>query len=200
MHYLIYHLPGLKAPLLPPEALDATERTAYARRGEPYLLMRSLLKHELARHSGEAPESIHFSYGAHGKPLYPPQPFNMSHSGELLCIALHHSEIGVDIERMRPRKHMPAMAERIMCPGQLAAWQERGCGVEEFFDCWCAAEALAKQCGGSLWHAQQRPFMWHPGGSICPLYDDAPRVELFEPAPGYRGAVAYMDAPFALQD
>ena len=190
MHYLIYHLPGLQAPLLSPAALDATERAAYARRGERYLLMRSLLKHELARHSHERAEDIRFTYGAHGKPTYAPQPFNMSHSGDLLCLALHHREVGVDIERVRVRRHMATIAERIMCPEQLAVWLQRGSSLEEFYDCWCAAEALAKHSGQSVWQAQQKPFLWR-AGSISPLYEAAPCVELFEPAPGYRGAVAF---------
>ena len=85
---------------------------------------------------------------------------------------------------------MPRLAERIMCPEQLSRWQQRHCPVGEFFACWCAAEALAKQCAGSIWQARQRPFLWHTHG-IEPLYPDAPTVELFEPAPGYCGAVAY---------
>lgn len=190
MHYLIYHLSRVQAELLPPEALDAAERAAYARRGERYLLVRSLLKRELARHSGEAAECIRFRYGENGKPHYAPQPFNMSHSGDLLCLALHHREVGVDIERVRARKHLAELAARILCPQQLAAWQARGCALEEFFDCWCAAEALAKHCGDSIWHALRRPFLWHSGG-ITPLGEGAPVVELFTPAPGYRGAVAY---------
>lgn len=192
MHYLIYHLPTASTELLPPETLDPAERATYARQGERYLLIRSLLKRELARHSGEAAESIRFCYGEHGKPLYAPQPFNMSHSGELLCLALHHSAVGVDIERVRPRKNLAATAESIMCPQQLAAWQQRACPAEEFFDCWCAAEALTKYSGCAIWSALQRPFLWRPGG-ITPLYEGAPCVELFEPAPGYSGAVAYAE-------
>lgn len=190
MHYLIYHLPQAQVELLPPQTLDAAERVAYAQRGERYLLMRSLLKRELARHSGEAAEDIRFRYGQMGKPHYAPQPFSMSHSGDLLCLALHHSAVGVDIERARPRPRLQKLAERILCPQQLAAWQQRGCDAAEFFDCWCAAEALAKHAGGSIWQAQQRAFVWRQGG-ITPLYEGAPAVELFTPAPGYHGAVAY---------
>lgn len=190
MHYLIYHLPSTNTELLTPAGLDVAELTACQRRGGCYLLIRSLLKRELARHSGEPAECIRFCYGPHGKPLYAPQPFNMSHSSDLLCIALHHSDIGVDIERMRPRKNLPALAERIMCPQQLAAWQSRGCDLAEFFDCWCTAEALAKHCGDTIWNALTRPFLWHPH-HITPLYTPAPTVELFTPAPGYHGAIAY---------
>lgn len=190
MHYLVYHLNRAQAELLQEKDLDAIEQKAYARRGSRYLLMRSLLKHELARLTGKDAATIRFTYGMHGKPAYTPQPFNMSHSGDVLCLAFHHSDIGVDIERIGKREHMAALARRIMCPPQFAAWQQRQSNAEEFYACWCTAEALAKQCGGSVWQAQQRPFLWHSSG-IEPLYESAPRVELFTPTEGYQGAVAY---------
>lgn len=190
MHYLLYQLSTVQADLLPPEALDATEQQAYARRGQRYLLIRTLLKRELARLTGKAAEDIRFTYTSTGKPEYDPYPFNISHSGDLLCLAFHHSPPGVDIERIRERAHLASLAHRIMCPQQLSAWQQRRCPTGEFYDCWCAAEALTKQCGSTIWQAQQRPFLWSHG-RIEPLYEHAPHIELFEPAAGYKGAMAY---------
>lgn len=189
MHYLIYHLPTAHTRLLPPDALDPREQAAYARRGESYLLERTLLRRELARLTGEPAERIRFTYTEHGKPEYAPQPFNLSHSGELLCLAFHHRPIGVDIEKMQPRAHLAALAQRIMCSEQHTAWQQRGCSTQEFYACWCAAEALAKLHGGSVWHAQSAPFLY-TAGRIEPLFERAPMVELFSPAEGYMGAVA----------
>lgn len=189
MHYLVYHLPTTSARLLPPSALDAHEQVALARRGPSYLLMRSLLKCELARLTGEPAESIRFTYTPQGKPVHETQPFNMSHSGELLCLAFHHRPIGVDIEQMRSLKHTAEVARRIMCPQQLANWQERGCQQQEFYACWCAAEAIVKLQGGSVWHAAHYPFLY-AAGRIAPLFEHAPLVELFTPAQGYMGAVA----------
>lgn len=190
MHYLVYHLPSVTVELLSPQNLDARERAAYAARGESYLTMRSLLKRELARLTGQAAEEIRFTYGAHDKPELATQHFNISHSGEMYCMAFHHTEVGVDIEQMRTRQNLPALARRIMCAEQHAAWVSRGCMAEEFYDCWCAAEAVIKLYGASIWQAQQYPFL-HRSGSICPLFDHAPSIELFSPAAGYRGAIAY---------
>lgn len=190
MHYLLYQLSAVQAELLPPEALDATEQAAYARRGQRYLLIRTLLKQELARLTGKSAVDIRFTYTSAGKPEYAPYPFNISHSGDLLCLAFHHNPLGVDIERMREKANLVPPARRIMCQQQFDAWQQRGCPAPEFYDCWCAAEALTKQCGSTIWQAQQRPFLWHSSG-IEPLYEHAPHIELFEPLKGYKGALAY---------
>ena len=190
MHYLVYNLSRVQIPLLPPEALDAAEQESYAKRGKSYLLERTLLRREIERLTGTPASSIRLTYSANGKPEYPPCPFNLSHSGELLCLAFHQTAVGVDIERMRPRTRLLSLARRIMCPEQLQAWQERGCPEQEFYSCWCAAEALIKLYGATIWQAQDYPFLYHPG-SIQPLFEHAPSVQLITPAAAYAGAVAY---------
>ena len=94
-------------------------------------------------------------------------------------------------ERMLLRRLMHAVAARIMAPRQLQAFRARGCPLQEFYACWCAAEALAKRAGGTIWGAAgEHPFLYGESG-ISPLFSLAPRVELFSPAPGYLGAVAF---------
>lgn len=192
MHYLIYHADSPCPPLLKPDELDAVEQEAFSRRGESYLRIRSILKRELARLSGVPAESIRFTYTAHGKPIFDSQPFNMSHSGDLLCLAFHHRDIGVDIEKVRERPGMKTTARRFMCDEQLHAWHERGCPAEDFFACWCAAEAIVKRYGASIWHAPQYPFLYK-NGCILPQFPQAPEIKLFTPAPGYQGAVAWQE-------
>lgn len=191
MHYLLYNMTETKVQLLRPEELDATEQTAYAKRGELFLKERSILRHELARHTGIPAAQVQLIYSAYGKPECEQQPFNLSHSGDLLCIAFHHKSVGVDIERIRPRRHMREIAQRIMSAAQWEAWQARGCKQYEFYVCWCASEALVKWCGKSVLRAREIPFLYVDGRiELCSPC--APVVDLFEAAPGYVGAVAYM--------
>lgn len=190
MHYLIHHLSEGKMQLLRPEELDPREQEAYAVRGEKFLRERSILKRELSRLTGLPIPQICLRYSEHGKPECEQQPFNLSHSGDLLCIAFHHRRVGVDIERIRPRCHMHEVARRIMSPEQWRAWQDRGGVVREFYVCWCAAEALAKWCGGSVLSARERPFLYLDE-RIEPCFPGAPLVEIFDPAPDFVGAVAY---------
>ena len=189
MDYIIYNIAELPAELAELTELPPEEQSQAARRGTRYTLVRTLLRRELSRRTGQAPQDIRLTYSEHGKPLYPEQPFNLSHSGECLCLAFHHREIGVDVERVRPRRFEP-LASRFMCAEQFSAFVHRGCRKEEFYACWCATEALVKHAGDTMWHAPDYPFMYHHGHIRC-LFSGAPVVELFTPMPGYQGALAY---------
>jgi phosphopantetheine--protein transferase-like protein len=105
-------------------------------------------------------------------------------------MAFHHEPIGVDVQQLRPAAVTQRLAERIMCADQLNNWCERGQSVDEFFACWCAAEAIVKHTGDTMWHALQYPFRFVHGRIVCD-FPNAPEVQLFQPMPGYCGAVAY---------
>lgn len=188
MDYLIYNIADIPRELSDLSLLPPQEQAEAARRGGNYALFRTLLRRELSRRTGIPPRDIELSYGAHGKPICATQPFNLSHSGDCLCLAFHHAAIGVDVERVRPRR-FDSLAARFMCPEQLEGFLSRGCPQDEFYSCWCAAEALVKHAGDTMWHAQQYPFVCYPGRIEC-RFAGAPEVLLFTPMPGYRGAVA----------
>ena len=173
--------------LLCPRELELT-----ATRGSRYLAARANLRRELGRILHRAPESLSFTSTELGKPLLADGElhFNQSHSGDILCLAVHDAPIGVDVQQLRPAVVSARLAARIMHPQQLQAWQARGSSAEEFFACWCAAEALVKHAASSIWQALRYPFLWQ-NGRIRPLFDNAPHVQLFTPASGYCGAVAY---------
>ncbi len=194
MEYLIYDMRSEAVSgigLLAPSELDATEQAAYAARGEGYLRERTILRQELARRCGRRPGEVLISYTESGKPICAEQPFNISHSGDLLCIAFHHGDIGVDIQRVRPLSRMADVAGHVFAEEQVTLWKSRGALQEEFFSAWCIAEALVKFAGGSVYTAASRfPFLYD-GSEVHPLFQSAPVIELFSPASGYAGAVAY---------
>lgn len=188
MEYLIFQPDKLNAPL-PPFILDAEEERQAERRGGAFRVIRTLLKLELARRTGIPAQDIHFDTGPHGKPLFAPQPFNISHSGNCLCLAFHSRDVGVDVEKMRPR-NFDKLAAQFMSPELLEHFRAGGCREEVFFSAWCVAEALVKHAGDTIWNARHYPFLIQDG-IVCPTYEQAPQVELFTPMAGYRGAVAY---------
>lgn len=188
MHYLLFHLDEL-----PPADFalpDSREREQAAVRGDRYRRIRCQLRRELERLSGIPAADIRFTYSEAGKPLLAEQPFNISHSGNLLCMAFHRNAVGVDVQQHRPVSRLRSVAERILSEEQLAALELFGFPEQEFFDCWCAAEALVKWAGDSIFNARRYPFIYD-SGHIRPLFENAPRVQLFTPEPGYSGAVAY---------
>ncbi len=191
MDYLVFNLAAPHVQQLADESLlSADEREATARRGARYLLVRSLLRRELARRLGGEAAAIRLHYNETGKPLHPDIHFNISHSGDCLAMAFdREAAIGIDVERLRPRARLDALAARIMCAEQLAAFRQRQCPPEEFYACWCAAEALVKCAGTSIWQAGEQPFVFE-SGRIRPLAEGMPPVRLFCPAPGCMGALA----------
>ncbi len=189
MDYLIYNIPGLNGTEVDTSVLSSGEKEEARRRGGHFARIRALLRHEIARRNGVSAAELSITYGPHGKPECSIQHFNLSHSGECLCLAFHHKPIGVDVERMRPRK-FDILAEKFMCTEQLEAFKSRNCPEDEFFACWCAAESLVKLAGDTIWNAKNHPFIYHHGRIIC-QFEMAPEVELFSPQPGYCGAVAY---------
>lgn len=190
MDYLVYQISSLSASaeeisaMLPPE-----EQAEASRRGGAYGAIRLQLRLELSRRTRIPPDRVKLTYNDYGKPDCMHQPFNISHSGDCLCMAFHHKSIGVDVERIRTRSY-EALATRFMSKPQLDGFRQRGCRQDEFFACWCAAEAIVKHAGDTMWHALQYPFRFVHGRIVCD-FPNAPEVQLFQPMPGYCGAVAY---------
>lgn len=190
MDYLLYNLDEQTAAEEDTQLLDAHELEQYAARGEQYLIARTLLKRELSRRSGVPAGDIHFCYNEHGKPSWPRQHFNMSHSARLLCLAFHHAEIGVDIQQIRPVRRMDDIAPRIMSPQQLERFRANGSTPEDFFTCWSIAEALVKLHGATIWDAANYPYTYAHGRVSLPAEYTNVHVHIFTPATGFCGAVA----------
>ena len=120
------------------------------------LLSRGALRAILQRYSAV---TLEFAHGPHGKPYLPDAPhlrFNLSHSGELLLVAVALDvEVGVDVERLRPMPDCLSLAQRFLAPEDAAALAgtpapER---EREFFVRWTRAEAMWKSRGGGLYGA-----------------------------------------------
>jgi 4'-phosphopantetheinyl transferase len=105
---------------------------------------------------GTAAGALEFTHNEFGKPflsdgLLP--RFNISHSGELVLVALARGRtIGVDVERMRKDMAQAEIAERFFSPRECAALAglapEMQC--EAFFACWTRKEAYLKARGDGL--------------------------------------------------
>lgn len=174
-----------------PDSVDDTCLSAEEKAFLPHRkTARALLRHELGLRLQCSAKDIVFSVNEHGKPFVQGQHFNISHSGECLCMAFHHLPVGVDVERIRPRARMPKLAAQFMCAEQAEAFLARGCPEDEFYACWCAAEALVKMHGDTIWNAKKYPFLYRKG-RIEVQGEEPPEVLLFTPMPGYCGAVAY---------
>ncbi|HSD54401.1 MAG TPA: 4'-phosphopantetheinyl transferase superfamily protein [Burkholderiales bacterium] len=113
----------------------------------------------LASYLGAQPSSLVFGEGSHGKPFVAAPEhgrslrFSLSHSGEVALVAVSLGrEVGVDVERVRPREDLAGFVARYFSPLERQALQ-RLLSVDRlraFFETWTLKEAYLKACGEGL--------------------------------------------------
>jgi 4'-phosphopantetheinyl transferase len=168
--------------------------------------LRLLLAHILNCRAQE----VEFIYGPRGKPFLQGDSrikFNMAHSGNLALYAVTFDvEIGVDVEEMREVPDMDQIAARYFCDAEAEELRALGAGgpaMQAFFRCWTRKEAYIKAMGDGLYipldQFQVTLSSSEPVKFVHIGKDEgvATRWALhhLDPAPGYIGALAYLDAP-----
>ena len=155
---------------------------------ERYVRAQAGLRRILSRYLDAPPQSIRFDHGPAGKPMLPPdsQPlcFNLTTTGDLALVGVSagrgpDAEVGVDCERIRPRRDITAVAERMF---KAEVVQALGAARESerlahFYLAWTALEADAKADGRGLFRPRD------PGAR-------PPTVVHCIPETGYVAAVA----------
>jgi 4'-phosphopantetheinyl transferase len=139
-----------------------------------YLRSHAALRAILRRYT-EAP--LNFAVAEAGKPYLPAAPrlkFNLSHSHEMALVGVSlDTEIGVDVEHIRPLPDYNAVAARFFPPSEAAGVID----APDFFRRWTRIEAVLKARGVGLNDVGT--------DAIGPW-----TVEEIDAGPGYRGAVA----------
>lgn len=90
---------------LPAEERERAERFLRAQVTRRWVASRWALRRVLGEYLEEAPAAVRFETGEHGKPRLAgggPQ-FNLSHSEGMALVAVAEREVGVDLERIRPK-------------------------------------------------------------------------------------------------
>jgi 4'-phosphopantetheinyl transferase len=117
-----------------------------------------LLRTVLGEFVGVAPQKLCFEHGPSGKPRLASNNtdsvwFSLAHSGELALVAISAtSEVGVDVERIRPIPEALRIAERAFDSASCAALRETAPEQRDaaFLGHWTRLEALAKATGRGL--------------------------------------------------
>ena len=134
---------------LPPTAAESSRAASFRfeRHRRRYLRSHAALR-AILRCYTEAP--LNFAVAEAGKPYLPDVPhlkFNLSHSHEMALVAVSlDTEIGVDIEHIRPLSDYGAIAERFFPPSEAAALVDE----TDFFRRWTRIEAVLKARGVGL--------------------------------------------------
>jgi 4'-phosphopantetheinyl transferase len=153
--------------------LDPRERAhADARRDDArrrYVVAHGELRRILAEHTAATPETIAYAFlcgvcgsREHGRPSLAPNDanntapsFSLSHSGDVAVVAVAGEPIGADVERVRPRRYLDAVARRILRDDEFARWAALA-GDEQlvaFLRVWTAKEAYLKLLGVGITRA-----------------------------------------------
>lgn len=144
--------------------LDAAERARAERCSHPaarhaFRVTRLQLRWLLGRYLGAAPESIRFTRNTHGKPRLAATAedaglvFNVSHSGGFALLAFgRDTPLGVDIEKVRPRRALARLAHHVLSACEWECWRSAApdAQLRQFTRYWTAKEALMKATGQGL--------------------------------------------------
>lgn len=193
----------LDRPEPEPDVLSAAERERRERLVSAQLRRRwgnsrRGLREVLGGYLGQPPAAVELALSEQGKPelagTAPPLRFNLSHSGGLaLVVVSAQLVVGVDVERIEPRRNALKLAARMLAPAAVeavrAAAPERRDAV--FLAAWTEYEARLKCAGGGIGGGEpQGPVTVAPvavgagyAGAIAVAGATLPAIRRFELAP-----------------
>jgi 4'-phosphopantetheinyl transferase len=189
---------------------DECERARRCRTGaarERFVVSRGALRLVLGGLSGSPPERLRFARRCgrcggtdHGKPHllgHSDLDFSISHSGGLALIAVTRGRrLGADVERVRPRTDVLAIARGSLSVRERQAIESLGAGGArrtEFFHCWTRKEAYLKLSGEGM---QRDPTSFSTAGTGIVEVGAEPRA-LVATVDSPAGTVVSVAVPFA---
>jgi 4'-phosphopantetheinyl transferase len=166
------------------------DRFRFDRDRRRFIVARARLRELLAARLDVTPEAIEFAYGKNGKPGLAQRyadsgwRFNVAHCDDVAVYAFSRdSDIGVDMEAIRPVREADAIAALFFSRREYAAYsalaqRDRPLG---FLECWTRKEAVVKALGDGLsMPLDEFDASRAPGWSL----------HNFSPLPGFIAAVA----------
>lgn len=174
------------------QELDRLRRLS-PRQGSRFSRTRTYLRQVLGTYLQTHPQSVKIAYTDSGKPFVVNNPvyFNLSHSGDLIVVALHDRYcLGIDLEQIKPRP-FAHLIRRYFSLGEQQ-WFSRLNPAdlgEQFYRSWVIKEAYSKLLEVRLPHTLAE-------FNTIPLLTGKPAPQAITiaeiPAPiGYKCALAY---------
>lgn len=151
------HLASLMR-LLSPDERERADRFHFEADRKRCVVGRGLLRLLLGHCLGRCAIQVQFQYNEFGKPilaggLHPSLQFNLSHSGDLVLIALSRGRaLGVDVEQMRMDVAAKEIAARFFSADECRGLASVAPAEQHaaFFSCWTRKEAYLKARGDGL--------------------------------------------------
>jgi len=164
-----------------------------------FIVSRVVLRFLLARYSDNNPEKIEFETGLNKKPFLKNSSadrlcFNVSHSGDMILIALSDSDIGTDAEMIDEIFSYAEILEQNFSNEEIAFITEGNQQSENFYLLWTRKEALLKATSKGI--DSKLPFIpsldgMHNANQEVIGSDKDFCVSSFKITDNYIGSVAY---------
>lgn len=144
--------------LLSPDERQRADRYRFEAPRRRFIAGRAALRRILADCLQIDPRELTFTYEGEGKPVLEPgvhqSPyFNLSHSGELALAAVTFAgAVGIDVEQVRAKENIAALAKRFFAPSETAALLALPIDqqLRAFYRTWTRKEAYLKGRGAGL--------------------------------------------------
>ena len=133
-------------------------------RREQFVAGRWLMRELLARIQGGEPVDQLVDLDDAGRSCLPRGYANLSHSGEWLVVVHADSPVGIDLERLRPRRDLPGLARMVCSTAQCESLTELDgdARLYQFYRWWTLKEAWLKARGRGLDMALMRELTFKP--------------------------------------
>ena len=141
------------AHLLGDDERARADRFRFPRDRRRFVVRRARLRQLLGAWVGRAPDALTFTENSHGKPiLIDGPPFSLSHSADMMMLAIGDAETGCDIEWIDPALDWQPLADTLFTPTErnALALLPPEAARRAFFACWARKEAFVKALGLGL--------------------------------------------------
>lgn len=141
------------AHLLGDDERARADRFRFPRDRRRFVVRRARLRQLLGAWVDRAPDALTFTENSHGKPiLIDGPPFSLSHSADMMMLAIGDADIGCDLEWIDPALDWPPLAEAFFTTTERVALTALPAEAARraFFACWARKEAFVKALGLGL--------------------------------------------------
>ena len=183
---------------------ERAERFHFEADRQSYIAAHALTRLTLSRYVDRPPEALGFVAGAHGKPEIDDGSlrFNLSHTRGLVAVAVARAgDLGVDVERVDPRRLGLDLADRFFAPAECAHLRSlpAAAQTDAAYAFWTLKESYIKAIGlGLACPLDAFHFVLEPlGVNFSPRLADDPARWLFRrwrPTPNHVMALALRSA------
>jgi len=147
-------LDALKA-FLTLEETDKAKKFHFQKDRDNYIVRRAHLRILLSKYIGVPAETIVFTTGSNKRPVLDSKftdvpVFNLSHTDNVILIAVSDHDIGVDIERVNPDFDYSEILESNFTNDEINSIMTSNAPAEVFYRIWTRKEAILKACSKGI--------------------------------------------------